>query len=195
MINRKHQLGVFVVILTLCVIAASPIWAQGRGPRQAASGQMTRDPLAFLKQALNKAGAAALTSDQETALNSLITNFRSANQPTSDQTTQLQAAREAYATAILAKNSGAAATAADSLAGLLAIRQRAMLEAEAGFQVQALSDLSNDQVSALVNSIGNNGVLRVLQSLIGPRPGFGRGMMGGPAMMGARPQARRPNRT
>lgn len=193
MFNRKHQLGAVIVMLTLCVIVASPLWGQGRGfGPAAAAAQSTRDPLAFLKQALSKAGATALTSDQETALNTLITNFRSANKPTQDPNEQ--AIRDQYANAILAGNLSTASSYADKLATLLSARQSTMLKAEADFQIQALHILTSGQVGALETSVGNNGILRVLQSLTRPGPGFGRGMMGGPATMGARGQIRPPNR-
>ena len=173
-------MGAVIVMLTLCVIAASPLWGQGRGPRQAgAAAQTARDPLAFLKQAMSKAGAAALDSTQEGALNTAITNFRSANAPGTPDPA-VQSAREAYSNAIFAGDTASATTAADNLANLLSARQRTMLEAEASFHILALSNLHSDQVAALRNSIGNNGILRALQSLVGPGPGFGRGTMGAP---------------
>ncbi len=188
--NRNHQLGAVFVILALCSLSALPVWGQGRGFRQAGStAQTTYDPLAFLKQALNKAGAAALDSSQETALNSLITNFRNANKPGAPDAA-VQAARDEYANAILSKHQSGAIAAADKLANLMSAHQQARLEAEATFQIQALSLLHSDQVASLQNSIGNNGILRVLMSLAGPSPGFGRGRMGGPGMMGPGTQMR-----
>jgi Spy/CpxP family protein refolding chaperone len=176
--QRKYQLSVISGMLALCLMASSALWAQGRGFRPAGMGAAaTRDSLASIKQALNKAGATALDSAQEAALTALITNFRKAHQPgVPDPSTQT--ARDAYTSAILAKNVTAATSAADNLASLLLTRQRTMMEAEAGFQIQALSVLTAGQVAALQNGIGNDGILRVLQSLSGPGPGFGRGMMG-----------------
>jgi len=187
MINRKQQLGMVVVMLAALAIAAGSVWGQGRGPRFAANGQATttRDPLAFLKQALNKAEAAALSSDQETKLNTLVTGFRNANKPAPD--TNEQTARTNFVNAILAGDTTGANGYADQLATLLSTHQSARLKAEAGFQIQALQILTSDQFAALEKNIGKNGVLRVLQSLIGPGQGFGRGMM----MMGPRAQARR----
>ncbi len=183
MIYRKHQLSVVIGILALCLIASSALWAQGRGLRQAGTAAApTRDPLASLKQALNKAGATALDSSQEAALNTLVTNFRSSNQPGSSNPAE-QTARDAYANAVLAKDATAATAAADNLASLLSTRQRTVMEAEAGFQIQALSVLTGNQVTALQNNVGNNGVLRVLQSLSRPGLGFGRGMMGASGQM------------
>jgi hypothetical protein len=188
--HRKHRLSVAIGMFALCLIAASALWAQGRGYRQAGTGaSATSDPLASLKQVLNQAGATALDSNQEAALNRLITNFRTANQPGAPDPAE-QTARDAYVNAILAKDSATARTAADNLASLISARQRMMMEAEAGFQIQTLSVLNSDQVAALQSGIGNNGVLRVLRFLSGPGPGFGRGMMSGSAMMGARGQMR-----
>jgi hypothetical protein len=182
--------SIMVVLLALCLAATSPAWAQMR--RMAQNSQSTQqqpDSLAFLKQALAKAGASALDSSQETALNTLITNFRNANKPGTPDAAE-QAGRDAYVTAILARDLTSATAAADNLASLFSARQRTMLEAEASFQIQALTYLHSDQVAALQSSIGNNGILRVLQSLA--RAGFPRGMGGAPggAMLGPRPQMR-----
>jgi hypothetical protein len=187
-IHRKHQLGAAIGMLALCLIATGALWAQGRGYRQAGA-PATSDPLAILKQSLNKAGATALDSSQEAALNTLITNFRSAHQPGAPDPAE-QTARDAYVNAILAKDSTAATTAADILASLLSTRQRTMMEAETEFEIQALSVLNGDQVAALQSTMGNNGILRVLQSLSGRGPGFGRAGMGNPGMMGGRGQMR-----
>ena len=189
-IHRKHQLSAAIGMLALCIIAAGALWAQGRGYRQAGtSAPATSDRLAILNQLLDKAGATALDSSQESSLNALITNFRNAHQPGAPDPAE-QTARDAYDNAILAKDAPAATSAADNLANLLSTRQRTMMEAETGFQIQALSVLNSDQVVALQSTIGNNGILRALQSRRGPGPGFGRGMMGGPGMMGGRGQMR-----
>jgi hypothetical protein len=85
----------------------------------------------------------------------------------------------------MAGNNDTAKTAADKLAGLMSARQQLRLEAEAAFAIQALSILHSDQVSALEASVGKEGLLRVVNSLIGPAAGFGRGMLG-PGAMGSR---------
>jgi hypothetical protein len=138
-----------------------------------------------LKQELNKEGAAALDSDQETALNSAITNFRKANRPAAPDSAE-KTARDDYSNAILAGNNDAAKTAADKLAGVLSLRQQARLEAEAAFSIQTLSVLHSDQIAALQTSVGKEGLLRIVTSMSGPGGGFGRGMMGRGAM-GSRP--------
>jgi len=179
--NKKRNnyfIPVLAVLLLAGLAALGPVQAQARRLAQNSQGTRQRDPLASLKQALNRSGAAALDSSQETALNALITNFLNATKPGTPDGA-VQAARDAYGNAILARDLKAATAAADSLADLLSARQRTMLEADANFQVQALTYLHNDQVAALQAKIGNNGILRVLQSLIRPGLGPRPGLMGG----------------
>ena len=163
-----------MVSAALCITLATDVWGQMR--RRGANA-----PLQLLRQQLNKAGAAALDSNQETALQSAIATFRSTNRPAAPEPAE-KAAREDYANSILAGNNDAAKTAADKLAGLMSARQQIRLEAEAAFAIQALSILHSDQVSALEASVGKEGLLRIVSSLIGPAGGFGRGMMGAGAM-------------
>jgi Spy/CpxP family protein refolding chaperone len=197
--NRKNGFGACALALTLCTIFALSSWGQGRGP-QGNTGAPPDAPLGFLKQALDKAGAAPLSSDQETALKSLIADFRNANRPAATDSAE-KAARDDYDSAVLAHNIGGAKAAAYTLAALQSARQQTILAAEAAFDIQVLLVLQPDQIAALQNSLGNQQVMRILASLIGPagRPGPGRGMMGGAPMgrapmggapMGARPPAR-----
>jgi len=173
--NRKYISGAFVLALALCVTVATTVWGQGRGPRNN-PGQRADAPLQLLKQALNKAGAAALDSGQEEALRSSIMAFRNANRQGTPDPAE-KAARDDYSNAIIAGNNDAARTAADKLAGLISARQQTRLEAEAAFGIQALSILHSDQIAALQTSVGKEGMLRILASMIGPGGGFGRGMM------------------
>ena len=159
-----------MVALALCVLLATTVWGQGRGQRANA-------PLQVLKQELAKAGATALDSNQESALQSAITNFREANRPAAPDSAD-KAARDDYNNAILAGNNDAAKAAADRLAGALSMRQQARLEAEATFSIQALSALHSDQIAALQTSVGKEGLLRIVTSMSGPGGGFGRGRMG-----------------
>ena len=125
--DRKRLLGVCALALALFALVTVPSWAQGSGR----ANNTSKAPLGFLKQALNKAGATALDSTQESALTSLISTFRSTNQPGAPNAAE-KSARDNYATAILS-GSGDPKAAADQLAGVLAARQQAMLEAEAQF--------------------------------------------------------------
>jgi hypothetical protein len=180
--NRKHKVYACIIALAICAALAATVWGQGRG-------QGGNAPLQPLKQALTKVGAAALDSTQEAALQTAITSFRNANRPAAPDADE-KAARDNYNSAILAGDNGSAKTAADQLANLMAPRQQARLEAEAAFSIQVLGILHSDQVTALQNSLGKQGLLRLVTGLAGPGGGFGRGMMGaGP--MNARPMGNR----
>ena len=98
--NYTAQTAIKAALL-LCVVVMSVQLALAQGTRP------QRDALGGLKHALQEASAAALTSDQETALNTLISSFRENNRPTGPST-EIQAARKAYDDAILAGNADAA---------------------------------------------------------------------------------------
>jgi len=178
--DRKRLLGICALALALFALVTVPSWAQRSGPADNAS----KTPLRFLKQALNKAGATALDSTQESALTSLISTFRRTNRPGAPNADE-KSARDNYVAAILS-GSGDPKAAADQLAGVLAARQQARLEAEAQLHIQALAILHSDQIAALQNSVGNQGVLRALSSLLGPGGRPGPGMMGRGGPIGAR---------
>ncbi len=160
-----------LVVLSLsCLVWAAPLWAQTMpaGPH--------RDPLTRLKNALQAAGASALTTDQQTQLQSQITAYKTARQGQAPSAS-LQADRSQLESAILAKDSAAAKAAADKIAADMAGNITSHLEDQANFAIQALSVLSGDQVTALQNHVGSAGVVRLLQSLAG---GFNRPFAGGP---------------
>jgi hypothetical protein len=142
-----------------------------------ALAQHQRDPLAGLKRAITRANAPALTTQQETALTALITAYRDALPDGEDA--QLEAARDAFEAAILARNATAAATAAQAIATRTAALTLARLQAEATFEIAVLNNLnSGGQLTPLTTAIGNEGVLRLVGSLAGGH-GFG-GPGGGP---------------
>lgn len=180
--SGKHKIYACIVTSALCVALAATVLAQGRGPR-------ANPPFQLLNQALTKAGATALGSDQEAALQDSITAFRNANQPAA-LTAAEQAARDNYNNAILAGDKDTAKTAAGQLASLMAARQQARLEAEAAFAIQALGILHSDQIAALQNSLGKQSLLRLMTTLAGPGGGLGPGMMGRGGM-NARPMGNR----
>lgn len=152
--------------LLCCLLTASATTSLAQNPTQ-------RDPLAALKRALTRANAPALTSQQETALTTLITNYRDSLPDEPDA--QLEAARDAYDAAILARNATAAATQAQAIATRSAALALAKLQGAATFEIAVLNNLnSGGQLAALTTEFGNEGVLRVVRSLAG-----GRGL-GGP---------------
>ncbi len=157
--------------LLLCVMTANAAasFAQ-RGPR---------DPIAFLKHAIGEAGAPALTTDQETQLNTLITNFKNA-QPT-ERDAALTAAREAYNGAVLAGDLAAAETQAALIVGRLAELNNARLRAEAKFEIDVLTLLKNGgQLEPLIAKFGADDTLRIVGSLVGQGHGGGHRGPGGP---------------
>ncbi len=167
----ERTLLVGIVLLVFCTISGGTVCGQGRG-------QGPNPPIQALNQALAKASAAALDTTQESALQAAIAGFRSENQPPPPDAAE-KTARDNYANAILAGDKASAKTAADQLAAVMAQRQQIRVEAEAAFAIQVLGILHGDQIAALQNSIGKEGLLRLLTAFAGPGgPGFGRGMMG-----------------
>lgn len=172
--------NVIKTAMVLCITLASVQLAMAQGVRP------TRDTLAGLKHALQEAGAAALTADQESALNTLITAFRENNRP-QEPSTELQAAHKAYNDAILAGNADAAKVAQAQLDSLFAALSAARQQARITFDVSAVKILTSAQVSALVQKFDEGRVVGLIGSLAGGpggpggpggRPGFGPG--GGP---------------
>jgi len=157
--------------LLLCVAVAGVQLTTAQGTRPA------RDTLGGLKRALQEAGAAALTSDQETALNTLIASFRENNRP-QGPSTELQAARKAYNDAILAGNADAAKAAQAQVDSLITAGSAARQQARINFQVAAIKILTGAQVTALVQKFDEGRVVGLIGSLAGgpggPR-GFGHG--------------------
>ena len=154
---RKGSLSATLFLLSLATLAGT----------SRAQTQTTRDPLVGLKRALQEAGAAALTSPQETSLNALITAFRAAHQTHPAPGADVQNARTAYDNAILSQDG---ASAANSL-------QRQTDLANFGIDVVKVLTSGGDQVAPLVTRFGSSGAVRLLLSLAGG-PGFGRGHFG-----------------
>jgi len=162
--------------LLLCVIVGSAALALAQRPQ--------RDALGFLKRALTEANAPALTADQETQLNTLITNFRNAQPTTPDAA--LEAARTAYENAILAGDLTTATAQATIIANRTAALSAARLQAEAKFDIDVLQILRNGgQLAPLTQKVGSDHILGLVGSLIGGgpfggRPGGGPGGHNGP---------------
>ena len=183
---RKRSSGIAVVVLiAMCLLAASPLSAQGMrgrpgqrmmGPGGAAQG-VQGNPLAMLQRSLQQTGAAALTTDQTTQLTSLITTFHS-NQPKPGQDTVLTGARNDLDNAILKGDTAGVAAAATAIANETTKIQDQQILEEASFESSALRVLTPAQVTALQGKLGSTGLVRVLGSMIGG-PGM-LGRMGGP---------------
>lgn len=167
-LTKKHNIliGTICFIFAVCanlslVTAQQP---QSRG---------TRDALGFLKRALTEANAPALTTDQESQINTLITAFQAA-QP-ADSSQALKDAREAYAAAVVAGNATAAQNQAGIIAGLISGEQNTRLLALAKFGTDVAAILKNGgQLEYLVQKMSNERLLGVIESLVG-RGGGGPG--------------------
>jgi Spy/CpxP family protein refolding chaperone len=167
---RLQERLIGIIVLLLCVIA-------GVSTMTSAQGRAQRDPLGFLKRAITEANAPALTSDQETQLNTLITNFRAA-QPSSPNE-ELKAAHEAYNSAVLSGDLATAQAQATVIARLTADLSSARLQTLAKFQVDVLALLkSGGQLDPLKEKFGDR-LLGVIGSLAGGPP-FGGRQRGGP---------------
>lgn len=143
-----------------------------------AQQRTTRDALGFLKRALTEASAPALTTDQETQLNTLITAYKAAQSTEPSQA--LLDAHAAYAAAVVAGNAAAAQTQAGIIAGLIAGEQNTRLLALAKFGTDVTTILKNGgQLEYLVQKLSTDRVLGVIESLVG-HGGFGPGGGRGP---------------
>lgn len=160
-----------VAVLLLCMVVG--------GASTAAAQSRTRDPLAFLRQAITVAGTLSLTTAQETQLTNLITAYQNAIPDEPDAA--LEAARTAYRDAILAGNLAAAQAQATIIANRTAALISARLQAEAQFEIGVLAVLrTGGQLDALNQRFGTDRVLEIVDSLIGNGfPSFGNGKSGG----------------
>lgn len=133
-------------------------------------GGGSRDPLGALKRAITAATAPALTTQQETDLATLITNFKNAQPTEPDEA--LETAREAFDAAIIAGNASAAATAATAIATRQAQLSEARLKAVATFELAVLANLqTGGQLAPLRAKYDDERVLDLVGSLIGGGPG------------------------
>ncbi len=124
-----------------------------------------RNPLARLNRVLESAGAPALDSNQQ-QLKSLISDYRAAH-PRGTPDAALQSARKELENAILAKDSAGVASAAGKISAEMSSRANVRIQELGKLEIQALTLLSNEQVSALKTQLGNAGLMRVLRLLTG----------------------------
>jgi hypothetical protein len=154
-----------VAFLLLCLVAAGATTT---------TAQQTRDPLRGLKRAITEANAPALSADQETQLNTLITAYRDALPDEPDAA--LEAARDAFDAAVLAGALTAAQAQATIIANRTAELTNTRLRAEAAFEIAALASLkTGGQYDPLVAKFGAERVLALVGSLVGRGPGGGPG--------------------
>jgi hypothetical protein len=161
--TKLRRKTVTVIALLLCAITGGMTVTMAAPAKE-------RNALAGLSRAISRAGAAALTSDQQAQLNALVATYQAALPDEEDEV--LEAAREAYDDAILAGNLTAAATQATIIANRTAALTTARLQARAQFLVGVLAVLrSGGQLDALIAAFGEDRVL----DLIGGSGGAGHG--------------------
>src|SRR5262245_60940303 len=115
-----------VTMILICAVAGGVIMAMAQQRPQ-------HDPLGFLKRAITEANAPALSTDQETQLTTLITNFRSAQPKGPDEA--LEAAHKALAAAILAGDLAAAQLQIETIKTKGSELSAARMQAMAKFQI------------------------------------------------------------
>src|SRR5207248_3996328 len=113
-----------------------------------------------------EAGALALTTTQETQLNTLITNFQDALPDEPDAI--IEVAGAAFYTAILAGDLAAAQAQAAVIANRAATWVNVRLIAEAQFEIGVLAALkSGGQLDLLRQKLGDDRLLALIESLAG----------------------------
>jgi hypothetical protein len=184
--TSRNQFILCMLALVSVIVGTTFALAQGPGvPRE----RPQPEPLRGLKHALTEAGAPALSAEQESALKTLVSDFR-ANLPQPDES--VRTAHQALDAAILSGDLAAAQAQAAAIANANAVNMSARLRAEAALKIQVLGVLKTNeaQLTALVQRFGESGVARLLGSVLGgpggPRGpgGFGPGGPDGPGGRG-----------
>lgn len=170
MSNQVNAVKFLFVSLTLLVAGSAVALAQGGRPT---------DPLASLKRAIIQAGAPALSTNQETALTTLITEYK-AELPTEGGDEVLEAAREAYDAAILAGDLAAAQVQITMITTRAGQLQEARMQSEARFGIAVVGLLkSGGQYDLLVAKYSTDRVLGLVLQLAGRGGPSGDGPGGG----------------
>ncbi|MEO6725379.1 MAG: hypothetical protein ABIU20_10690 [Blastocatellia bacterium] len=164
---KFSAIALSIALIGLAVVFSSATSAQQRPTR-------SFDPLTRLKKTLEEASATGLSADQETQLKALV-EARHGNHPAGPGS-EFEAARAAFDAAILAGDQAKANSQAAIIANLGTAATKARLEADAKFKLDVLAVLkAGGQVDALTQTLGSEGLLRLLGSLAG-----GPGGPGGP---------------
>ncbi len=159
--NRLRLISAAALVAGMTTLAGLGL-AQSSSPTQS---RQAPDPLRHLTQALSKAGADALSTEQQAALNTLITDFQSADALTPSAT------RLAYDNYILAGDAPDAIALLPALEAERATQAEDRKQAVATFAADAIKILTPAQVKALQQSLGADETVRLIQSLSGPAAG------------------------
>lgn len=135
------------------------------------------DPLAPLKRAISQASAPALSTTQETALTTLITEYRDSLPDERDEL--IESAREALDAAVIAGDLAAAQTQITVITARVSQLQDARMTAEAKLAIGSIAVLkTGGQYDPLVTKYGTDRLLQLV-TLTGPASGPGDGPVGG----------------
>jgi hypothetical protein len=173
----KTKLHISRILISLLALGL----ASGTAIALAQPDMPKMEPLVPLKDALTAAGAPELTSAQEDAIETLVTEFRGAHHGPFENE-DIQNARAAYEEAILNGDSAAAASQAAILGKAQADSMVQRESDAADFAVNVIRILKEGpgQADALIAQMGSRNFVRMILSLAGgPRgpggPGPGRG--------------------
>lgn len=181
MSKETKRVGFMVMVaIVLCVGAVMSGTLLAQRPMDVSGSAQAPDMLGSLKATLADAGASALTSDQATQIQTLITDFHTATAPT------VSAARLAYDNYILAGNVTSAAALIQTLTSEQAVQDLARMQALVTYSVGVVNVLQSGQLSLLQQKLGADSLVLLIQSLAGG-PGGPGGGPGGPGGRGAEP--------
>lgn len=166
-VSMKRSFNSSIVLVVLILASTAVAFAQRKTP----------DPLAPLKRAISQASAPALSATQETALTTLITQYRDSLPDERDET--IENARESLDAAILAGDLAAAQVQITIISTRVSQLQDARMVAEARLAIGSIAVLkSGGQYDLLVTKYGTDRLLQLV-TLTAPLAGLGDGPGGG----------------
>ncbi|MBK7598915.1 MAG: hypothetical protein IPJ07_10480 [Acidobacteria bacterium] len=158
-----------IAIMTLCVLAAGTMTSMAQQ-----MPQRQFDPLSQLKRAINQAGAPELSAQQEIELTTLIKSYRDSLPSEPDDA--IEAARDAFNSAILAGDLATAQAQATVLSTLLArLNNARMIALAKSRDRRAGCSQSGGQLDPMIRKYGEERVLNIVGSLAGRSLGGGPG--------------------
>ncbi len=169
---RRNRLKlILAAVPVFCLIGIAVFGQQAPVQRNELGQRLLRqlvaraNPMARLNNALQRAGAPVLTSEEETQLKTLIQEFRNANKPQAPGG-NLQSIRSQFNEAILNQDLAAAENLARLTVQAQSENSVAQLTARANFAMAVINMLrSNSQLEPLLEWMGSNGVVQLALSL------------------------------
>lgn len=158
------KLRINSIALAFALIATSGVLALGQGKNS--------DPLLALKRAISQASAPALTVTQETALTTLITEYRDSLPDYDDEA--IETANELLDAAILAGDLAAAQVQITAITTRTVQLQDTLLVADAKLAIGAIEVLKGGgQYTPLVTKYGTDRVLQLVKFPVSRGAGSG----------------------